>query len=190
MRIIIDILHPAHVHFFKNFVWEMEKRGHKILITARDKDITLRLLDAYGFRYVIISRMRKGKFGLLHEFITRNRRFYKICKRFKPDVLLGIMGPTISVVGKILKIPAIVFYDTEHAKITNRFVYPLATCICTPSCYIGKEKKQFRYNGYHELAYLHPKRFKPDKNITKQIQLEQLKHSYQMKQSNKSKPTE
>ena len=27
MRIIIDILHPAHVHFFRNFHAEMTERG-------------------------------------------------------------------------------------------------------------------------------------------------------------------
>ena len=24
-KILVDIGHPAHVHFFKNFIWEMEK---------------------------------------------------------------------------------------------------------------------------------------------------------------------
>ncbi len=39
MRILVDIGHPAHVHFFKNFIWEMEKRGHEFIVTARDKDV-------------------------------------------------------------------------------------------------------------------------------------------------------
>jgi len=47
MRVIIDISHPAHVHFFKNFVWAMEKRGHEIIITAGDKEVTLKLLEHY-----------------------------------------------------------------------------------------------------------------------------------------------
>ena len=38
MRVLIDILHPAHVHFFRNFHAEMEGRGHQVCITARDKD--------------------------------------------------------------------------------------------------------------------------------------------------------
>jgi predicted glycosyltransferase len=52
MRIVVDIGHPAHVHLFKNFVWEMQKRGHEILITASKKEVSLRLLDAYGFDYI------------------------------------------------------------------------------------------------------------------------------------------
>ncbi|MCK4589133.1 MAG: DUF354 domain-containing protein [Nanoarchaeota archaeon] len=171
MKIIIDILHPAHVHFFKYFIKRMREKGHQILITARNKEMTLKLLDLYGLKYVKISGIKKGKLGLLIEFLIRNFRFYKICKRFKPDILIGIMGPTISVVGKWLGIPSIIFYDTEHAKITNKFAYPLATTVCTPSCYKGKVKNQFRYPGYHELTYLHPRWFKPNKNILKGLNL-------------------
>ena len=48
MRILTQVGHPAHVHFFKHFVWDMEKRGHKILICATNKDVALSLLDAFG----------------------------------------------------------------------------------------------------------------------------------------------
>jgi hypothetical protein len=53
MKILIDMGHPAHVHFFKNTIWELEKRGHQVKVTARDKDVTLKLLEAYGIPYVV-----------------------------------------------------------------------------------------------------------------------------------------
>ena len=34
MRILIDILHPAHVHFFRPFIGEMQARGHEIRVTS------------------------------------------------------------------------------------------------------------------------------------------------------------
>ena len=40
MRIFIDIGHPAHVHYFKNFIWKMEEKGHTIFISARDKEVS------------------------------------------------------------------------------------------------------------------------------------------------------
>lgn len=174
MRIAIDILHPAHVHFFKYFIWEMQKNGHEILVTARDKDITLFLLDNYKIDYKLISRMKQGKINLLSEFITRTIKYFFICRKFKPNMLLGIMGPTISVVGKLLNIPAYIFYDTEHAKITNSFAYKLATKIITPDCYLGDlGSKHIRYPGYHELAYLHPNWFKPNPEVLKEIGLKE-----------------
>ena len=46
MRILIDIGHPAHVHIFKNFAHEMEKRGHELLFTCRDKEFEIAPLEA------------------------------------------------------------------------------------------------------------------------------------------------
>ena len=36
MKIFLDIGHPAHVHYFKNFIMEIKNEGHKVLITARN----------------------------------------------------------------------------------------------------------------------------------------------------------
>ncbi len=40
MKILIDIGHPAHVHIFRNFAKEMTKKGHKVLMTCREKENT------------------------------------------------------------------------------------------------------------------------------------------------------
>ncbi|WP_274925696.1 hypothetical protein [Methanogenium marinum] len=29
--------HPAHVHLFRNFISEMQNRGHEFLVTARKR---------------------------------------------------------------------------------------------------------------------------------------------------------
>ena len=49
MRILIDIGHPGHVHFFKYIIWALKERGHTIFICARAKDVTMNLLKHYGF---------------------------------------------------------------------------------------------------------------------------------------------
>ena len=172
MRIIVDILHPAHSHFFRNFIKEMKKKGHEILITARKKDVALELLREDGFDFKVISELKKGGLGLLKEFVSRTYKLYKIARRFKPDVLVGVMGPSITVVGKLLGIPAIVFYNNENAKMTNFFAYPLANAVCTSSSYCAKVNgRHITYPGYHELAYLHPKRFKPNKETLKKLRI-------------------
>jgi predicted glycosyltransferase len=82
------------------------------------------------------------------------------------------MGPTIALVGKLLQAKTVVFYDTEMAKITNWFTYPLADYVCTPECYQGSAgKNQVRYAGYHELTYLHPSRFRPDESVLEEAGL-------------------
>ena len=47
MTILVDIVHPADVHFFKHAIREWERRGHKVVVTARDKEMTLKLLKSY-----------------------------------------------------------------------------------------------------------------------------------------------
>ena len=163
MRVLIDILHPAHVHFFRNFYAEMEGRGHEVCITARDKDRSVELLRAFDLPYQQISRQRSGGVGLAVEMAQRTPRLMKIMRSFQPDVMTGIMGPSIALAGALRRVPAVVFYDTEFAVQTNRLVYPLAYSVCTPDCYQGKVPgRHLQYAGYHELAYLHPNRFQPD----------------------------
>jgi len=162
MRILIDILHPAHVHFFRNFHAEMTGRGHQLCITARDKDRSVELLQAFGLPYQQISRQKSGA-GLAVEMAGRTARLMKIMRSFRPDVTTGIMGPSIALAGAVRRVPAVVFYDTEFAVQTNRIVYPLAHSVCTPDSYQGKVPgRHSQYAGYHELAYLHPNRFQPD----------------------------
>ena len=164
MRILIDILHPAHVHFFRNFRHDMIERGHEVIVTARDKDVTTDLLEAFDIPHRVISSQRTGRIGLTAELVTRTARLIGIARKTKPDVMTGIMGPSIALAGKLLRVPSVVFYDTELATVTNRWVYPLSTAVCTPDSYDKPVRgDHVTYAGYHDLAYLHPNRFQPDR---------------------------
>ena len=55
MKCLFDIVHPPHVHFFKHMIWGLRKKGHQTAIIAREKDVTLKLLDLYGFEYQTIG---------------------------------------------------------------------------------------------------------------------------------------
>ena len=67
MRVLIDINHPADVHQFKNMIWQMEKRGHKFLITARDKDCALDLLKEYKFDFITFGIFILGTFRVCYK---------------------------------------------------------------------------------------------------------------------------
>lgn len=165
MRILVDILHPAHVHFFRPFRTEMERRGHEIVVAARSKEMTTDLLQRYGIEHRVLSRQAGRKLGLAAELVMRTIRLIRLARRVDPDVLTGVMGPSIAPAGRLLGVPSVVFYDTEHAQ-TNRFVYPLSHAVCTPDCYEGTVPgRHVTYPGYHELAYLHPRRFTPDPSV-------------------------
>ena len=44
MKILIDLIHPANIHYFKNFIFEEQKKDNKIVISARNKDVLQQLL--------------------------------------------------------------------------------------------------------------------------------------------------
>lgn len=168
MRVLVEILHPAHVHFFRHAISEWTRRGDEVLVLSRKKDVANDLLQAYGIPFESISSIGESKWSLLSEMLVRDVKMLARARRFRPDVLVGIMGVTIAQVGAVIRRPAVVFYDTENAKVTNRFVYPLAHSVCTPQCYAAPVRgTHVRYPSYHELAYLHPSRFTPDKEIVR-----------------------
>lgn len=166
MRVLVEVLHPAHVHFFRNAIAEWQRRGDEVLVLSREKEVANHLLRAYGIEFESISRLGGGKLGLLSEMVVRDVRMLRRALSFRPDVLVGIMGVTIAQVGLVIRKPAVVFYDTENARLTNRVVYPLAHSVCTPQCYRAEVPgRHVTYPGYHELAYLHPDRFTPDPRV-------------------------
>jgi predicted glycosyltransferase len=163
MRVLVDVGHPGHVHFYKHVIWRLQDRGHEVLIAARDKDVTLALLDHYGFPYRILSAIGKGRWGLVREFSQREWALLSLIREFNPDVVTAIGGGIIAPVCKLLGKPSIVFTDTEHVAIDRYLTYPFASVICTPECFkkdLGR--RNIRYAGYQELAYLHPNCFQPD----------------------------
>lgn len=172
MNILIDISHPAHVHFFKHAYKIWQEHGHHVKVTARDKDVALQLLDDLKIPYQSISKIGKGFIGLSFELIQHEARLFNIAKRFNADVILEIGGTFIVHAGKLLGAKTVVFTDTEHAKLSNAITFPFATYICTPDSYADDlGEKQVRYKGYQELAYLHPNYFSPDPKILDMLNL-------------------
>lgn len=167
LKILIDICHPAHFHFFRNSIEILQRSGHEILVTSRDKEVTLSLLDSYGIKHLPLSSASHGKkLGLVGELFSRNFALYRAVKEFKPDVMAAIGGIFIAHVGVISRVPSVVFYDTENARLQNLLTYPFASVVSVPDCYESWVPKYVdRYRGYHELAYLHPKYFKPKRDI-------------------------
>ena len=169
MNVLIDIGHPKEVNIFRNVIRELEGRGHIVKIVARDKENTAALLDAYGFTYDLgehYNKLTNKVLGILkNDFLL-----YKISKKFKPDIFVG--SSYTAQVSKLFKKPHIGVADTEIASLAIRLMMPFTNAICVPSCFsrdLGS--KEVRFNGYYELAYLHPNYFKPNPSILEELNL-------------------
>ena len=150
----------------------MEQNGHSVLVTARNKEITLDLLSKYHIDFIPVGKQKHGKFALLKEWAVRDYQILNIARKFNPDIMLGIGNPSVAHAARMLDKHSVIFTDTEHARLANDITFPFASTICTPSCFkhnIGP--KQVYYKGYHELAYLHPNRYAPDPSTLDELNL-------------------
>src|SRR5512138_2910791 len=111
MKIIVDIGHPGHIHFFKHFIWDMRSRGHEILVTASIKDVTLDLLDGLGFEYIVTCKRESGLM-MGYELLKRDVQMFRLAKQFKPDFIMGINSTIAAHVSRVTSARSIVFTDT------------------------------------------------------------------------------
>lgn len=166
MRLLIDMGHPAHVHLFRNFIRVMEERGHTIKLTARDKDITFYLLNHYDLDFESRGQLHGKIIGKAIYMFSTDRILHRITKKFDPDILMGVHNPYVAHIGALLEKEMVIFTDTEHSKLASILCFPFVSRIITPTCYLKDlGRKQQYYNGYHELAYLHPDFYTPDPSV-------------------------
>ncbi|HPT70901.1 MAG TPA: DUF354 domain-containing protein [Candidatus Cloacimonadota bacterium] len=176
MKVLIYLGHPAHFHFYKYVIRELEKKNHSVLVVIKKKEILEELLQLANMKYInVMTEERKNsRFAIAWSLLKRDLKVLTISMKFHPDLMIG-SSVEITHVGKILNIPSIVTVedDINHVKFLAKIGYPLATRILVPTgCKVGKfaYKTNF-YNGYQKLAYLHPNWFTPDP--------EKVKHLYQ-----------
>lgn len=167
MKILFDVNHPAHIHFFRNAISLLVANGHDVLVTSRGKECLSELLAELGVEHSKISDMGHGSFvGFVKEYFIRCFRLIRFVQKHKPDVMCAVGGTFVAHVGWLTKIPTIVFYDTEMASFQNKITYPFVSYLALPNCYQGPvPSKTVRYSGYHELAYLRPDYFTPDRAV-------------------------
>tara|TARA_Y100000385_G_C13043990_1_gene616602 strand:+ start:504 stop:1568 length:1065 start_codon:yes stop_codon:yes gene_type:complete len=174
MNILIDIGHPAHVHLFRNIYFELLSRKHKIWVTVKDIPVVHKLLNSYTIPFIIIGKKNDKLIGKLISQFSYNFKILKLVRDNKINIGIG-SSITIAHISKISKMKSIIF-DDDDDKVQPLFVkyaHPFADTILSPKCLIGKRKnkKTVFYNGFHELAYLHPNRFKPNPEILYEIGL-------------------
>lgn len=152
----------------------MGKKGHTIKVTARDKDVTKYLLNAYKIPYTLVGQPQTGPLSLTKEWIERGYHILKIGKKFDADIYLGVLNPITAIVAKLLRKKSITLTDTEFADFANTITIPFTDSVLTSYAY-KKDfgNKQIRYDGCHELAYLNPKYFKPNPVVLDDIGLQE-----------------
>jgi len=172
MNILVFLGHPAHFHLFKHTIRYLRSNGNKIDIVIKKKDILEDLLNRADMEYINLlpNGRDNGTLGILKGVLKKDYSLLKHCIRCRPDIMFGTSAE-IAHIGRLLGIPAIVFEEDDVSVIREfaAMTYPFADHIISPvSCNNGRwNGKTIFYDGYHKLAYLHPNRFQPDKEIVR-----------------------
>ncbi|MBL0342213.1 MAG: DUF354 domain-containing protein [Bacteroidetes bacterium] len=168
MKILFYLGHPAHYHLFR---YAIEHFGDKAIVIIKSKDVLESLLKQNGVKYFNIEENYKkgkgGKVALAFRVLARAREIFKIIKTHKPGLLVGSPAE-LAIVGKLTGVPVCMFFEDDVEKVApyGTITGPTAThLICPDVCSAGKwDYKKIGYKSYHELAYLHPDHFTPDRS--------------------------
>lgn len=174
MNILIDLGHPAHVHYFRN-LYSLLKERHNVIVTCKNVPIITKLLDHYQIPCIILGERGSNLLEKLKNQFAFTSRMKYIIKEHKIDVAFGASALIVHA-AKFTKTRTILFDDDDQIvqPFTAKLVTPFADAVVSPDALKHENiSKAIYYPGYHELAYLHPRRFTPNPDVLKNYGLTQ-----------------
>lgn len=167
MNILIDIGHPGHVHLLHGVAEEMKKRGHIVFYSVREIPVAKQLMEHYGMTpWIDLGGKKDSLWGKAKTVLHQDAQLLKFVRQKHIDIGLS-SGLVLSHVSKLSHMKSYVFDDDDDIvePLSVKFEHPLTDVVFTPDCIQRKTKHAVYYAGTHELAYLHPRRFRPDPTV-------------------------
>lgn len=163
MRVLIDISHPAHVHFYRYLYRRLIDGGNEVLVVGRDKDVTLKLLEAFDIPHLTYGHSgHRSMASQGRELIGRVSFLVRQGRRLRPDLVLT-RNPAGVQAARLLGSTGV--FDTDDGRTVGIHYYaaaPFAHFITAPDCLEENfGRKERRYPSYKALAFLHPDLFTP-----------------------------
>ncbi len=175
MKIIFIVQHPVDPYVIINTAKEIQKDGGEVFFVIVEKEKILKsIVDSYGFKNVVIGRSKETFVGKVFNSISIIPKMRKAIQKFDPDIVFSPISPYSSYALKNNNIPFICWDDTETGTFTyNNSLKRIDTLLLPESYYLEKPfERIIRFNGYKELAYLHPNNFKPNIRIIEEMGLQ------------------
>ncbi len=174
MKTCFYLAHPAHYHLFKNVIEDFYKRFGTVKVLIQKKDVLQTLTEKLNIPFDnILAEGRKDSIASsAFSVLKKDVRIYKAVRDYDPDIFIS-SAPEVAHVAKFMGKPSILVFedDLDQVKLYSKIGPPFADSLLVPqTTRVGKfEHKTIRYQSYHELAYLHPNRFQPDKSKVKHL---------------------
>ena len=162
-RIWFDIEEPKTAVMFKSLFKMFQDEGAELLITARDYDSTIQILDDFKINYKQVGKHGGERLeDKLQTYVERLKDLLPIVQDFSPDFFVTFSSVEGTRISYGLRIPSIGFNDEPRNEPVCKLIFPFLNNIITPQCvpiewYINlyaDPKKIIRYNGIDELGWL------------------------------------
>lgn len=177
VKIWIDLENTPHIPFFNPIIKELEKRGHTVVLTARDAYQTCEMADLYGFKYQKIGR-HYGKKIFMKAFGLgiRVMQLIPFVRRERPALGVNHGARAQTIICNWFKIPSVLIMDYEHSSgsslgSSHWKIFP--EVVAKSRTGHAKEGELLSYSGIKEDVYV--AELTPDPALLKQLQLENAK---------------
>jgi uncharacterized protein len=173
MKILIDIGHPGHVHYFKNLIIGLQDNNHQVIVTARNRGIIFSLLKKNNIKYYNRGKGGRSRFFKLCYMLYADLFILQLSLRKKVDLLVSFSSPYAAQSAALINKPHIAINDTEHTDgIHAKFTYPFSKAIITPEVYQNNLGcKQIKFGNIVEGLYLHDNYFNPNPGVLNDLKL-------------------
>ena len=163
MKILIDILHPADINFFKNAVCALDNKNANITITVRPRGRMCAILkdELPDIQFTPVGKYYNSASRKLFSIATRKFNLLMFLRKRKFDLCISF-GFFVGIPSRFCRIPSVLFGDDYEYKLTYYLSKFCGDYFVIPSCIPTTGKNILKYNGFKELAYLHPNYFEPN----------------------------
>ena len=128
-RIWIDLDNTPHVPFFIPIIRELEKRGHEVVLTARDAFQVCELAEEKGLRFSKVGRhYGKNPVLKLAGLAVRSCQLLPFYVRQRPGLALSHGARSLNLLANVVRLPTVLIADYEHAR-TAPLTHPRWTIV-------------------------------------------------------------
>jgi uncharacterized protein len=177
MRIWIDLANSPHVPFFRPLANEFTRRGHNVVVTARQFAETVLLARAAGFAPEVIGGHGGAKLsGKAGNLVRRGLELARWARGKQIDLAVSHNSYSQILAARALSLRCVTLMDYEHQP-ANHLAFRLASRVIVPRAFPETSLMRFgatagkvkRYDGIKEEVYL--ANFVVDPNFELEMQM-------------------
>ena len=172
VKIWIDLDNTPHVPFFIPIIRELERRGHEVVLTARDAFQVCDLAEEKGLSFLRVGRhYGKNPVMKITGLIFRSLQMLPFYLRHQPGLSLSHGARSQNLISNLLGVPTVLIADYEHAQ-TAPFTHPRWTIVpdaLSPEGLPSKVSHVRYYRGIKEDVYA--PEFKPTSSLMAELGL-------------------